>query len=141
MASVASTSSECSWSLVAPPVLLLGPVVRLYSYENHDNGQTGTVWVSPDLRISYQSQWEVSPWHGSFEEDDHADRLLLKFHYEGNEQKMKSAVAIKTGDGVWDGFDGNFRRITIRYKTNMRWCLSCKAWHEKVQPSFHGARH
>ena len=102
---------------------------RVLEYTNHKHKTVATVWVNPENKISFQSKWTTSEFHGLFQDEDHEARLRMKFHYNGDESKAKTAVVIRDRQGYWEGHDGRGRFITVKLVYTLQYCNTCQGWH------------
>ena len=140
--SVAVSARFCACLVVpslATMAIVVGTVVdcvmrndyecRVLEYTNHKHKTVATVWVNPENKISFQSKWTTSEFHGLFQDEDHEGRLRMFFHYDGDESKAKTAVAIRFRQGLWEGHDGCNRSITVRFLFKLQYCQTCEAWH------------
>lgn len=97
-----------------------------YMYENLTLGKNGHVYVTNE-QISYHSDKEVTDYHGRFKEE--IGRVILKFHWKGDVDKMKTAVLFPCGRRRFRGYDCMGNAIEMTEIANSRWCSRCFAWH------------
>ena len=82
-----------------------------YEYHNDELNFVATLWVCGN-HVAFQSFEDITPWHGSWVENNGIVRLT--FHCKGDTKKMKSAFLVKTSRKTWEGRDYRQRCIFLK---------------------------
>ena len=118
---------DADWTLVSaecPGGCNYIEVKHCYRYENEDLTYPAMVYTC-NRKVMYFS-FEYTCWHGSFV--DVGYEMRLRFHYEGIEQKAKSAIVHRIAPGKYEGFDYAGRLIKMRFLRSYRFCSCCQNW-------------
>ena len=143
--SVVSSANSLDWYEVLPALVhsqglaLVHPQglahshCTQYRYDNKDLNLSGIMWEC-NTKVSFQTEWSVSPWHGKFSYYHHhrSGMITILFNCKGDDRKLKSAMLLKTGDKKWTGFDYQGRVIHLTRIGNMKYDEATQLWSEVV---------
>ena len=95
-----------------------------------------TMWVSEGLVKFHNRTGNITPWHGSFNEEPEGEPMIvvLKFDYEGRPGWANRKTAMlykvhKVGEKEWRGYDYMGRSISLTLLRGMELCRTCRRWH------------
>ena len=112
---MASSGSSSACSLGLEIISINGrfapDMMTAYTYINEELNHLAFLWEFRS-ELSYSSFGNTTAWHGSWTEDKHG-RILLKFHFDGDIQKLKSTTLVNVGNGVFSGFDYKGRGVRL----------------------------
>ena len=90
----------------------------VYQYYNHDlrYHADALMWLQ-ERQVAYQSMNSTqppTPWHGDYQMGwgDMPQALIIRFDYAGR-ARLRTAVLLRGGPGLWQGRDYRHRRITL----------------------------
>ena len=87
-----------------------GAVCTGHKYENLVVGIDANIFER-DGQVSYQTPKAVTEWHGSFTRD--GSRIIIKFHCQGNEQRLKTTMVDAIAPDRWEGLDYAGRAVIL----------------------------
>ena len=98
-----------------------------YQYNNLDLPNIEATLYVRGGRVSFESPWGRTEWHGEFTENGLGD-MLIKFAYRGNVPFHKVELR-NAGTGLYIGRDYLHRRIELIEVCRKRWCAHTKRWY------------
>lgn len=117
----------------AMAIVPMGPcritgTMEVYDYLNASLPYHAMIHLLDDGTISYSSWGVTTGWHGKWQRETEWS-LVLRFNYEGDATRLKTARLVRTADNRWSGFDYAGRDITMVHRRTNRFCAFHNQWH------------
>ena len=112
-----------------------GMKITVFDYMSNSVLYPQVLCVRSDGKLSFSAFNKTSPWHGSWTPLG-GGRYEAKFHFAGNERRMKTTTVKKDSDTRWIGWDQSDSRIIMTRWFEVTWCDHLRCWQKTEEDGF-----